>query len=88
MMRKIKDVYVHHCWWDDPDGGFSEGYELLEKVGGDEWKQLVFIPESYVEGDPYKMSDQELEQEIKNWLNPQWCHQRLLDVLDSCVIPL
>jgi hypothetical protein len=67
-MRKINDLYVHHCFVDDFDlGRIIEGYEILDKLGEDEWKQVGWIVYEEIgeEDNLEKIDDQRLEQLVE-----------------------
>lgn len=67
-MRKIKDLYVHYCFAEDVDGYYLiEGYEILDKLGEDEWKQVGWIDyEEIGDGDNLeKIDDLRLEQLVE-----------------------
>ena len=72
-MRKIKDSQVHHCFDEDVDGHYLiEGYEILDKLGEDEWKQVGWINyEEIGEKDNLeKIDDLRLEQLVEKGMYP------------------
>ena len=72
-MRKIKDLYVNHCFAEDVDGYYLiEGYEILDKLGEDEWKQVGWINyEEIGEKDNLeKIDDLRLEQLVEKGMYP------------------
>ena len=72
-MRKTKDLYVHHCFDEDVDGYYLiEGYEILDKLGEDEWKQVGWINyEEIGEKDNLeKIDDLRLEQLVEKGMYP------------------
>ena len=72
-MRKIKDLYVHHCFAEDVDGYYLiEGYEILDKLGEDEWKQVGWINYEEIgeEDNLEKTDDLRLEQLVEKGMYP------------------
>lgn len=72
-MRKIKDLYVHHCFAEDVDGYYLiEGYEILDKLGEDEWKQVGWINYEEIgeEDNLEKIDDLRLEQLVEKGMYP------------------
>ena len=72
-MRKIKDLYVHHCFDEDVDGHYLiEGYEILDKLGEDEWKQVGWIDYEEIgeEDNLEKIDDLRLEQLVEKGMYP------------------